>query len=238
MPISITCTGCDKKLKVPDAAAGKKIRCPACKAVIAVPMQEEFVEPDDLVEPDEETAVTESPPSVKKPKTRDKEQADEETAISESSTKAKKKKAAWDDADDSAESEKSRSIDEDAGYGLDEEEDEEEERRRKKKKKKRYEEDFGDMRPRRRKAPHRGVLVLVLGLVTLLLACLCPLACWISGAITLTMANTDLAIMQNGSMDKSGQGMTTAGKICAMIGVALGLIVVILNIFLLVSSKK
>jgi phage FluMu protein Com len=236
MPISITCTGCDKKLKVPDAAAGKKIRCPACKAVIAVPVQEEFVEPDDLVEPDEETAVTESPPVVKKAKTRDKEPADEETAISESSTKVKKKKAEWDDEDESADSKKSRKKDTDDGYGLDEDDEEEEERRRKKKKKKRYEDDFGDMRPKRRAEAHRGVLILVLGLVTLLFACLCPLVCWLLGTVTLNMANTDLARMENRTMDRSGQGMTTAGKICGMIGVALGLINFILGIALRISG--
>src|ERR1019366_3445827 len=98
MPISIVCTGCEKKLKVPDAAAGKKIRCPACKAVVAVPAVEEFVEPDDFVEPDEETAVAEAP-------------------------LPKKKKPAWDD-DDASESKKRKSDDED-DYGFDEDDEEE-----------------------------------------------------------------------------------------------------------------
>jgi len=35
--IQITCTACQKKLKVPGTAAGKKVRCKACQAVVAVP---------------------------------------------------------------------------------------------------------------------------------------------------------------------------------------------------------
>lgn len=37
MPISVTCSDCDKKLKVKDEAAGKKVRCPGCSNVISVP---------------------------------------------------------------------------------------------------------------------------------------------------------------------------------------------------------
>src|SRR2546423_1451814 len=33
----ITCTQCQKKLTVRDESAGKKVRCPGCKGVIAVP---------------------------------------------------------------------------------------------------------------------------------------------------------------------------------------------------------
>ena len=35
--ILITCSACKKQLKVPQAAAGKKVRCKNCKAVIPVP---------------------------------------------------------------------------------------------------------------------------------------------------------------------------------------------------------
>jgi len=37
MPISITCENCSKKLRVKDEIAGKKVKCPQCKGVIAVP---------------------------------------------------------------------------------------------------------------------------------------------------------------------------------------------------------
>jgi hypothetical protein len=33
----VTCPDCNKKLKVPESVSGKKVRCPGCKAVVAVP---------------------------------------------------------------------------------------------------------------------------------------------------------------------------------------------------------
>jgi len=37
MPIEIKCSSCEKRLRVPDNAAGKRVRCPQCKSVISVP---------------------------------------------------------------------------------------------------------------------------------------------------------------------------------------------------------
>lgn len=37
MPIEVTCGGCQRRLRVPDKAAGKRIKCPKCEAAIAVP---------------------------------------------------------------------------------------------------------------------------------------------------------------------------------------------------------
>ena len=48
MPIKFTCSTCNNKMQAPDSAAGKKVRCPSCKAAVAVP------EPDDLVDPDDD----------------------------------------------------------------------------------------------------------------------------------------------------------------------------------------
>jgi hypothetical protein len=36
MPISVACPGCSTKFKAPDAAAGKRIKCPKCGGAIAV----------------------------------------------------------------------------------------------------------------------------------------------------------------------------------------------------------
>jgi phage FluMu protein Com len=41
MSIEITCTGCGKVLLVPDAAAGKKGKCPHCGTILQVPVVEE-----------------------------------------------------------------------------------------------------------------------------------------------------------------------------------------------------
>src|SRR4051794_32399256 len=151
MPISVVCSGCAKKLKAPDAAAGKKVRCPACNTVVLIPEPEILETPDeDLVEPDEDTAVSEKPRPAKKKTIRDLDSPIE-----------KKRKSRDDDDDD----------------GFDDDEDEEaEERRPRKRKKKKYidDDDFRD-RPRRRGEPHRGVMILILGILTIFTACLCPL---------------------------------------------------------------
>ena len=36
MPIQVLCTGCQARLKAPDTAVGKKIRCPKCQTVVGV----------------------------------------------------------------------------------------------------------------------------------------------------------------------------------------------------------
>lgn len=40
MPIEVFCDTCQKKLRVPDTAAGKRIKCPKCQGVIGVPAAE------------------------------------------------------------------------------------------------------------------------------------------------------------------------------------------------------
>ena len=62
-------------------------------------------------------------------------------------------------------------------------------------------------------APHRGVTVLVLGILGINLFPL-AIAAWI-------MAHTDLAEMDAGRMDPTGRGLTSAGKTCGIIGVVM-----------------
>ncbi len=38
MPLVVPCTACPAKLRVPESAAGKQIRCPKCEAVVDVPV--------------------------------------------------------------------------------------------------------------------------------------------------------------------------------------------------------
>src|SRR3954469_12424255 len=37
MPILVKCGGCQAKMNAPDAAAGKKVKCPKCGGVVPVP---------------------------------------------------------------------------------------------------------------------------------------------------------------------------------------------------------
>ncbi len=62
--------------------------------------------------------------------------------------------------------------------------------------------------------PHRGTLVLVLGILGI--AC-----CMICGIIAWVMGNNDLKEMDAGIMDPEGKSITQAGKICGMVSVGL-----------------
>jgi hypothetical protein len=65
--------------------------------------------------------------------------------------------------------------------------------------------------------PHRGTLILVLGILGLV-------CCFICGIIAWVMGNNDLRDIDAGRMDPSGRGLTQAGKICGMVSVALQIV--------------
>ena len=75
-------------------------------------------------------------------------------------------------------------------------------------------------------APHRGVLILVLGIVSLLTCQPLGIAPWIMG-------NRDLEEIRAGRMAPDGQGLTEAGKILGIIAVLL--LAVPLAIFVVVG---
>jgi hypothetical protein len=90
-------------------------------------------------------------------------------------------------------------------------------------------------RPLRRDSePHRGTLVLVLGLISLVigalampaLLCCFPLAILAPVGLALgipawVMARRDLKLMDTGMMDPAGRGTTQGGQVCAIIGTIL-----------------
>lgn len=65
--------------------------------------------------------------------------------------------------------------------------------------------------------PHRGTLILVFGILSLICCNLFGVAAWVMG-------NNDLGEMDQGSMDPEGRQITQAGKICGIIGVVLGIL--------------
>lgn len=75
--------------------------------------------------------------------------------------------------------------------------------------------------------PHRGVLILVFGILGLLL-------CFIFGILAWVMGNQDLAQMNQGLMDSEGRQLTQAGRICGMISVILNVAAVGLMVLFLV----
>jgi hypothetical protein len=81
-------------------------------------------------------------------------------------------------------------------------------------------------------APHRGVVVLVLGILGLVVCFICGIIAWVMG-------NNDLRQMDAGAMDPSGRGLTQAGKICGMIScilVIVGIVIWLLIVLLLGAS--
>jgi hypothetical protein len=68
--------------------------------------------------------------------------------------------------------------------------------------------------------PHRGTLILVLGILGLVVCAPLAIAAWVMGS-------GDLKQMDAGAMDPSGRGNTQAGKICGIIGTILLIIGVI-----------
>ncbi|HTX20420.1 MAG TPA: hypothetical protein VMD27_00965 [Candidatus Aquilonibacter sp.] len=62
--------------------------------------------------------------------------------------------------------------------------------------------------------PHRGTLILVLGILSLVVCAPLGIAAWMMGS-------GDMKEMDAGTMDPSGRGSTQAGKICEIIGTIL-----------------
>jgi hypothetical protein len=71
--------------------------------------------------------------------------------------------------------------------------------------------------------PHRGVLILILGILGILCCFICGIVAWVMG-------NNDLREMAAGRMDPSGRGLTQAGKICGIVSVVLLIVGIVLNL--------
>jgi hypothetical protein len=62
--------------------------------------------------------------------------------------------------------------------------------------------------------PHRGTLILVLGILSLVICAPLGIAAWVMGT-------GDLKQIDAGAMDPSGRSLTNAGRICGIIGTVL-----------------
>jgi len=77
--------------------------------------------------------------------------------------------------------------------------------------------------------PHRGTLILVLGILSLVVCSPLGIAAWVMGS-------GDLKQMDAGTMDPSGRGNTQAGKICGIIGTILLIVgVIIMALFFMLG---
>jgi hypothetical protein len=85
--------------------------------------------------------------------------------------------------------------------------------------------------------PHRGVLVLVLGLLGWFLSC-CPLVGFVLGGSAIRMGNRDLHLMARNRMDRAGKGMTRAGKILGIVAIVTNTLSLIAWVWQLVSLAR
>src|SRR5262245_51054468 len=75
-----------------------------------------------------------------------------------------------------------------------------------------YDDDF-----RGRGQPHRGVLILVLGILSLMV-------CGVLGIFAWIMGKRDLELIRQGQMDKEGEPLTKVGYILGIVGTILFMI--------------
>lgn len=68
--------------------------------------------------------------------------------------------------------------------------------------------------------PHRGPVVLTLGILGLVFSGACG---FIIGIIAWVMGSADLKEMDRGAMDPSGRGLTQAGRICGIVSTVIGI---------------
>jgi hypothetical protein len=196
MPTNIKCPACKRALEIPDELMGKKVKCPACKLIFtATPggsapstKQESSQRPAPRPKSEEEVRVRRKAPPPP-------EEDDEEEEEQEETPRVRKKPIHRREEDYEEEEEE------------EEDEDEEEEYRPRQKRR----------RFRRDMAPHRGAMVLTLGILSLVI-------CGLLGPFAWIMGRNDLEKMDAGRMDPSGEGLTKAGKICGIIGTVLGII--------------
>ncbi|MCL4177337.1 MAG: DUF4190 domain-containing protein [Verrucomicrobia bacterium] len=74
--------------------------------------------------------------------------------------------------------------------------------------------------------PHRGVLILVFGILGLVLCFPFGIAAWIMG-------NGDLSEIRGGRMDPTGEGLTQAGRICGIVATVLAILGVLVFFLML-----
>jgi hypothetical protein len=72
--------------------------------------------------------------------------------------------------------------------------------------------------------PHRGGLVLGLGLAGFVFSLCCFPAGFILGGCAIMMGNRDLHLMARRRMDRAGKGMTRTGKILGVVAIVFSVI--------------
>ena len=94
--------------------------------------------------------------------------------------------------------------------------------------------------------PHRGTMILVFGILSLVLFLVGSLCCFplplvglIMGIVAWVLAVPDLKEMDSGIMDPTGRGATKAGMICGIVCCALTLLAILaVGVFFLIALMQ
>ncbi len=209
----LACPFCGRKLRVTDELRGQMVRCPACNETF-----------DSTLESAPPAPASESPP--------DPQDLPLELTIDESAKEPKSDPAGTPglvgavelklSLDDDEPSPRSPAPPEEAPPRS---EPLESPRRKLPRLANEHDEDFPSIRrrgPRRDSEPHRGTMVLVLGIISLVcLTISCVPVGAILGLAAWIMGQRDLRKIRKGDMDPAGEGTTQAGWICGIIGTVL-----------------
>ena len=95
--------------------------------------------------------------------------------------------------------------------------------------------------------PHRGTLVLVLGILSISFGVIGPLVCVALAPVGLTLglvalltAASDLRMMTKHVMDPTGYSITRAGRICGLIGtiisIPLAILIIVIALIFIIGS--
>ncbi|MGH9927881.1 MAG: DUF4190 domain-containing protein [Pyrinomonadaceae bacterium] len=76
--------------------------------------------------------------------------------------------------------------------------------------------------------PHRGVIILVFGILGFVVCPFFGIAAWVMG-------NSDLEEINAGRMDPTGRDLTKAGRVCGMIGTALLILQVLVMVVVVLA---
>jgi hypothetical protein len=93
-----------------------------------------------------------------------------------------------------------------------------------------WEEPYHEAEVRRDCEPHRGNVVLILGIVSLVIFWV-PLVGLIIGIVVIKMGRTDMKKIEEGQMDPQGKGMTLAGWSCGIIGTIFAALATLYELF-------
>jgi hypothetical protein len=75
---------------------------------------------------------------------------------------------------------------------------------------------------RRDAEPHRGTLILVLGILSIVTSMMLPIVAPVLGIIAMILGRSDMKKIRKNEMDREGLGTTQAGWVCGIVGTVLG----------------